>query len=84
MGPALEFSFITLNYQKKHASLSLLWKGIGEFIVRNPEYKTLFGPVSIANSYDTLSKDLMVHYLREHNFDKELSPFVQAIGAVFL
>lgn len=80
MGPALELgrSFITLNYQKKHASLSLLWKGIGEFIVRNLKYKTLFGPVSIANSYATLSKDLMVHYLREHNFDEELSPFVQA------
>lgn len=80
MGPSLELgrSFITLNYQKKHASLALLWRGIGEFIVRNPHYKTLFGPVSITNSYDKLSKDLMVHYLREHNFDAELSMLVQA------
>lgn len=80
LGPALELgrSFISLDYQKKHSSLALLWRGIGQFIVRNPRYKTLFGPVSITNSYDKLSKDLMVHYLREHNFDEELSPLVQA------
>lgn len=80
LGPALELgrSFISLDYQKKHASLALLWRGIGEYVVRNPRYKTLFGPVSITNSYDNLSKDLMVHYLREHNFDEELSVLVQA------
>ncbi|MGC6455765.1 MAG: GNAT family N-acetyltransferase [Coraliomargaritaceae bacterium] len=80
IGPALELrrSFISLNYQKKYSSLALLWRGIGEFVVRNPRYKTLFGPVSITNAYNRLSKDLMVHYLREHNFDEELSYLVQA------
>lgn len=80
LGNSLELgrSFISVEYQKKHASLALLWRGIGAFLIQNPRYKTLFGPVSITNSYDRVSKDLMVHYLREHSLDEELSSFVQA------
>ncbi|ADE54155.1 lysophospholipid acyltransferase family protein [Coraliomargarita akajimensis] len=80
MGPAIELgrSFICLKYQKKHASLALIWRGIGEFIVRHPNYCTLFGPVSITDAYHHVSKDLMVHYFREHSFDEEMSRFVRA------
>jgi putative hemolysin len=80
LGPAVELgrSFVCLKYQKKHASLALIWRGIGEFIVRNPKYKTLFGPVSITDAYHNISKNLMVHFFREHSFDVEMSQLVKA------
>jgi len=80
MGPAIELgrSFICPNYQKRHASLALIWRGIGEFVVRFPKYKTLFGPVSITNAYNSISKDLMVHFFRKHKFDLVLSRLVKA------
>lgn len=75
LGPAIELgrSFITMKYQKKHASLALLWRGIGEYVARNPQYRTLFGPVSITDGYTRISKDLMVHFFREHKFDETLA-----------
>ena len=64
LGPSLEMgrSFVRLEYQKSYAPLLLLWKGIGRFVVENPRYKTLFGPVSITDDYQALSKQLMVSY----------------------
>ena len=86
LGPAFELgrSFISLDYQRKQSSLALLWRGIGEYVVRNPHYRRIFGPVSISNSYDKLSKDLMIHYLLQHNYNKELSSMVQAYKPVKL
>ena len=66
------------KYQRKPLSLGLLWKGIGQFITRNPKYCTLFGPVSISNEYRSLSKNLMVTYLTEHNQDPILAAKVKA------
>jgi putative hemolysin len=79
LGPAIELgrSFICIKYQKRHASLSLIWRGIGEFVARHPQYRTLFGPVSITDAYNNISKDLMVHFFREHNFDDEMSQYVK-------
>ncbi|HAE87046.1 TPA: glycerol acyltransferase, partial [Candidatus Marinimicrobia bacterium] len=58
MGPSLELgrSFIRKEYQKKYAPLLLLWKGISLFIVRNPHYVNLFGPVSITGDYNAASR----------------------------
>lgn len=80
LGPALEVgrSFIAPDYQKKHASLSLIWRGIGLFVVANPQYRTLFGPVSISQEYTAVSKDLMVKFLRKNKFHHELASFVKA------
>ncbi|MGE9295884.1 MAG: lysophospholipid acyltransferase family protein [Puniceicoccales bacterium] len=80
LGPALEVgrSFIAPDYQKKHASLSLIWRGIGLFVVRNPQYRTLFGPVSISQEYNAVSKDLMVKFLKKNKFHHELAAFVKA------
>jgi putative hemolysin len=79
LGPAMELgrSFVCLKYQRKQASLALIWRGIGEFAARRPKYATLFGPVSITDAYHKISKDLMVHFLREHNFDTEMSQLVR-------
>lgn len=80
LDPALELgrSFIVPDYQKKFATLSLIWQGIGAFISQNPRYRYLFGPVSISCEYETISKDLIIHFLRGNNFDSILSAKVKA------
>jgi putative hemolysin len=65
MGPALELgrSFVRQEYQRSFSALLLLWKGIGQYIARNPRYKILFGPVSISDRYQAISRELIVSYL---------------------
>lgn len=78
--PALELgrSFVRLEYQKTFAPLLLLWRGIGEFLVRNPRYKILFGPVSISRDYNSASRQLMVNFLSSHHQCSALAPLVKA------
>lgn len=78
--PGLEVgrSFISPEYQKKHATLSLLWRGIGKFVTDHPKYKILFGPVSITQEYNRFSRDLMVQFLRAKKMDEDLSRLVKA------
>ncbi|HXY55509.1 MAG TPA: GNAT family N-acyltransferase [Nitrospirota bacterium] len=80
LGPALELgrSFIRPEYQKSYAPLLLLWKGIGKFIIENPYYKTLFGPVSITDEYQPMSKQLMVGFLKKTKFRQDMAEFVRA------
>ncbi len=80
MSPALEMgrSFIVSEYQKKRSTLAILWRGIGEYLVRNPQYKTLYGPVSISTDYNSISKDLMVQFLSEYRTSEELAKLVKA------
>ncbi len=77
--PALEMgrSFIVSEYQKKRSTLAILWRGIGEFLYRNPQYRTLYGPVSISTNYNAVSKDLIVEFLTEKNAGEELAKFVK-------
>ena len=79
-GPALELgrSFVRSEYQKSYAPLLLLWKGIGQFLVRHPRYRVLFGPVSISNKYTMASRRLMVTYLNAFRRSSELAPLVRA------
>jgi putative hemolysin len=70
-------SFIRLEYQKLHSSLFLLWKGIGHFVARHPQHKTLFGPVTISNCYNTLSRQLMVSYLKANNYTPDVAKLVK-------
>ena len=66
------------EYQRKPASLALIWRGIGEYLVRNPHYKILFGPVSISKEYQGLSRRLMVEFLESHRSDQTLGGLVKA------
>lgn len=70
-------SFIRSEYQKKYSGLFLLWRGIGEFIVRNPWYTVLFGPVSISRNYHVVSKDLIVRFLMKYRLDEQLHRHVK-------
>ncbi|HTW65189.1 MAG TPA: lysophospholipid acyltransferase family protein [Bryobacteraceae bacterium] len=78
--PALELgrSFVRPEYQKTYAPLLLLWKGIGQFLRRNPQYKLLFGPVSISNGYTAASRHLMVKFLSAYRQSPEFAPLVRA------
>ncbi len=78
--PAIELgrSFVRPEYQKTFAPLLLLWKGIGQFLVRNPQYKVLFGPVSISSEYSATSRQLMVKFLSVYRQSRDLTPLVRA------
>jgi len=79
LNPAIEFgrSFVRAEYQRGFSPLLLLWRGIGQFILRLPRYAVLFGPVSISNSYAPVSRQLMVDYLRANNGEATLARHVR-------
>jgi 1-acyl-sn-glycerol-3-phosphate acyltransferase len=79
LNPAIELgrSFVRSEYQRSFSPLLLLWRGIGRFILRSPQYAVLFGPVSISNSYAPISRKLMVDYLRTNNSETELARHVK-------
>jgi putative hemolysin len=68
IGPALELgrSFVRPEYQRAFAPLLALWKGIGVYVASNPRYTVLFGPVTIGNQYQAVSRELMVTFLERH------------------
>lgn len=57
-------SFVRIKCQKEFAPLMLLWKGIGAFVTQNPQYRRLFGPVSISNEYQTMTRWLLMAFLK--------------------
>ncbi len=73
LGPALEMgrSFIRLEYQRQFAPLLLLWKGIGAFVARHPEYSRLIGAVSVSNQYSPASRELIARYFEKLNTAEE-------------
>ena len=79
ISPALELgrSFVRMEYQKNYLALLLLWKGIGQFVARNPQYQRLFGPVSISNEYNEFSQGLLATWLSMHEFLPELAQFIR-------
>jgi putative hemolysin len=78
--PALEMgrSFVRPEYQKTYAPLLLLWRGIGAYVAKNPQYKVLFGPVSISNDYHPNSRQLIVSFLKEYCRAEDLARLVRA------
>jgi putative hemolysin len=79
LNPALELgrSFVRPKYQREYAPLHLLWKGIGQYVVRHPQYHRLFGPVSMSSRYDTASQQLLVDFIRMNSFDQDLARLVK-------
>jgi len=66
-------SFIVKDYQRKPLPLFLLWKGILYFLIKNPEYRYLIGPVSISNQYSNFSKDLIIRFIMANYFNYDLA-----------
>ena len=79
LGPTLELgrSFVRGEYQRSYAPLLLLWKGISEYIGRNPRYARLIGAASVSNSYDPLSRAMLVEALRSWRNEPLLGSLAQ-------
>lgn len=70
-------SWIRKEYQQKPLPLFLLWKGILKYLIDNPQYRYLIGPVSISNSFSKFSKSLIVDFISRNHFDHELAQYVK-------
>ena len=62
-GLELGRSFVQPKYWGKR-SLDYLWVGLGAFLKSRPQYRYLFGPVSISAALPDMAKDLLVHFYR--------------------
>ena len=62
-GIELGRSFIQPAYWGRR-SLDYLWQGIGAFLARNPQYRYLFGPVSLSASLPLAARDLLIAFYR--------------------
>ena len=81
-GPALELgrSFVRLEYQRTRNVLFLLWKGIGTFIARHPQYRVLFGPVSVSARYSEAARQQLIDVLRHDRMHDALSALVSGVN----
>jgi putative hemolysin len=70
-------SWVRKEYQQKPLPLFLLWKGILKYLIDNPRYRYLIGPVSISNSFSKFSKSLIVDYINRNHFDHEMAQYVR-------
>lgn len=64
-GLELGRSFVQPKYWGKR-SLDYLWYGIGAFLRTHPEFRYLFGPVSISNKYPASAIEMLVYFYRLH------------------
>ena len=78
--PALELgrAFVAPGYQRDHSPLFLLWKGIAAHVYQNPRYRMLFGPVSISNRYQSLSRQILARFLYATSYRPDLGQLVTA------
>ena len=63
--PCLEMgrSFVTQDSQRSFHGLFLLFRGIGAFVCRFPQYRTLYGTVSLSKQYQPISVYLIQRML---------------------
>lgn len=70
-------SYVIPEYQRHRLPLFLLWKGILFFLLANPQYRYLYGPVSISKDYSDASKGVIVEFIRRYFLDKQMSQLVE-------
>ena len=70
-------SYIVPDYQNKRLPLFLLWKGILYFLLKNPNYLYLYGPVSISKFYSNISRGLIVAFIKNYYFNHHLAQFLK-------
>ena len=69
-------SFVVKEYQRQPMPLFLLWKGILYFLLKNPDYRYLIGPVSISNNYSKISKEMIIKFIMSHHFDWNMARLI--------
>lgn len=70
-------SFVVKEYQRKPLPLFLLWKGILYFLLKNPEYRYLVGPVSISNNYSNVSKELIIRFIMNNHMNRKMAAMIK-------
>lgn len=70
-------SFIIEEYQRKPLPLFLLWKGILVFLLKNPGYRYLTGPVSISNQFSGFSKGVLIEFLKKDFYNGDLAKHIR-------
>lgn len=70
-------SFVRPEHQRNYSSLMLLWKGIARYVAAHPQYRVLFGPVSISNDYHPVSQQLMVRFLQINSMESKRASLVR-------
>ncbi len=63
-------SFVAPEYQRSTRALDLLWRGIGAWLLKHPEYRTLFGCVSISQEHSAYARAFLKESLM-HSFRVE-------------
>jgi putative hemolysin len=76
-GLELGRSWVRKEYQQKPLPLFLLWKGILKYLLDNPQYQYLYGPVSISNYFSQFSKSLIVNFIYQNHFDSDMAQMVK-------
>ncbi len=78
LGPALELgrSWVAPAWQRRPAPLLLLWKGLSQVAVRDPRYAIMYGPVSISDDYQSMSKKFIMAFLQSY---RAAGVFAQAV-----
>jgi len=74
--PSIELgrSFLIPEYQGSFQGLLLLWRGIGAFVCKFPQYRNLYGTVSISKLYDPRSVALIQRALVDPNKQQNVHP----------
>jgi putative hemolysin len=70
-------SFIAPKYQRNISTLPMLWRGVMRWVARHPQYKKLFGPVSISGEYHGLSRKLIMEFLKDNKLHPDLATHVK-------
>lgn len=78
LGQSIELgrSFIVKEYQRKPLPLFLLWKGILYFLIKNPEYRYMIGPVSISSRFSNFSKGLIINFMKANYYDHDFARLI--------
>jgi putative hemolysin len=79
LGPSLELgrSFVAREFQRDYQPLLLLWRGIGRLVARAPQYRRLFGPVSISAEYGAATRQILARFLLANRCRPDLSGLVR-------
>lgn len=89
LGACIELgrSFVRVEDQRNFVPLLLLWRGIATIASQNPQYRKLFGPVSISASIPPLFRQLLAESLlkfhRPNEFSTDVYPRYPLTGDVF-
>ena len=61
----------TVNPRKGLFALDNIWDGLGALVVFNPEIKYFFGKVTMYPTYNTASRDFLLHFMHHYFPDKD-------------